>query len=207
MRWRGLLTLALWIFATVGFIGGTISTCVLLGKVPPPLKRLFKKQGSTEAPIPWAIVNREKIKAEAVVFKKFTDFIESCNKNLQQEFQSKEKLLRVEYEAINRQEAREKKPSKALTEKKQAFNKKLAEVEQMVQQKKEILDKAVKQCTEAIDEKFKTIIEAIAERYQTNVIIEASMAVYSEGVDLTDSVIEELDTQMKSFVFPILETS
>lgn len=202
-----LRTLILWGFATVGFVVGTVNTLVLIGKVPAPLLGVFGRHRLSEDPIPWAVMNRERIKAEADVFKKLVNFVDSCNKSLRQEILSREAVLRAEHEEINRLESIQKKPTQALEDKKQAFKKKVAELEQLVQKKKDAFDKVIEQCTKLIEEQSNSIIESIAERHQTRVIIESGMAVYSEGVDLTDMVIEELNKKMRNFALPVPEES
>lgn len=171
-------------------------------------KKYYSKTLKAQPAAQIAIVNLSRIRNEALAFVKFKELIERQYKSFHTEIIAKQNELRKKYQEVKNLEKVTKKPASELQKHKEELDQNVAELDQQVRNRKEKLSESFAIISGEIEETIRSIVNSIAHARKLNLIfnatiLEASVVLYSgEELDITDEVLQELNTQLPTVHLP-----
>lgn len=148
-----------------------------------------------------AVLSMEKVQANALAFQKLRQVLEVEHSRFHKEIMKEEKKLRHEQEELKKAEQSTDKPDPSLYARRQEFHKDLAKLEQLVQSKKEELNGKFSENVRRIESSLEDIVGTVSREKGLKVVLDASIVLYSDELDVTDEIIERLNKRISSVSF------
>lgn len=161
------------------------------------------------APLSIGVVDINSIKNNSKVFQNFKRVLDGLNAAIHKEILEKEMKLRTEYEQFKKREEETKEPTQEILKQKTELDKKYAELEKTVRARREELDQQYIKGLINIKQTLKEIMDDLGKTHGLKVILNKSIGdgnqmdqsivlFCNEGLDLTNEVIQHLDTKLLS---------
>jgi outer membrane protein len=163
---------------------------------------------SPPPPIAVGIVNLSIIRNEALVFKKFTDLINTQYKSFHSELLSQENDLRKNYDEVKHIESTNKTSNPELQKRRSEIDQKVSELEKNIRDKKDKLNSSLASLKGKIDQTIQEIIIDVSEKHHLNLvfnatILDAPVVLYGgKELDITPEIIENLDQRLPTVQLP-----
>lgn len=196
-------------FSISRLIVGLIIAFSLISSLFLIVKHFYKEPtASPPPPIAVGIVNLSVIRNEALVFKNFTDLINTQYKSFHSELLSQEADLRKNYDEVKHIESTSKIPSPDLQKRRSELDQKVSELEKNIRDKKDKLNTSLATIKGEIDQTIQEIIINVAEKHHLNLvfnatILDAPVVLYGgKELDITPEIIENLDKRLPTVQLP-----
>jgi outer membrane protein len=173
------------------------------------VNHFYKKPiNSPPPPIAVGIVNLSVIRNEALVFKKFTDLINTQYKSFHSELLSQENDLRKNYDEVKHIESTNKTSNPELQKRRSEIDQKVSELEKNIRDKKDKLNSSLASLKGKIDQTIQEIIVDVSEKRHLNLvfnatILDAPIVLYGgKELDITPEIIKNLDQRLPTVQLP-----